>query len=138
MNILTNKAIKMKKTIILGSSMLLLFACSDNKEKNKTTGTSQEHTGHGSTEISGEDKAIKEWLVGKEWKAENDGAPFAILKVFSLDTCGFTTGRYSWDFKNGRFIMLAEWPLTKVNDSTFTIYVTPTEKTYTYNLTGKL
>lgn len=125
----------MKKIIILSLSILLLYACSDTKEKNKSTGKSKEQ----SAGISSEDKAIKEWLLGKEWKAENGGAPFAVLKVLSLDSCAFTNGKpLHWTFRNGRLNMLAEWPLIKVNDTTFTIYVEPTQKTYTYQFVKNL
>ena len=121
----------MRRAIILCLSIILLYACSDTRENNKITGKTKE--------VSSEDKAIKEWLLGKEWKAENGGAPFAILKVLSLDSCAFTNGKpLQWSFKNGRLNMLAEWPLVKVNDTTFTIYVEPTQKTYTYQFVKNL
>lgn len=96
--------------------------------------------GTGSSEISSEDKAIKEWLVGKEWKAENGAAPFSLLKIFSADSCSYATGKqHHRTFKNGEFENFgATWPLTKINDSTFSIYVKPTQKTYSYKLVGNL
>ncbi len=86
-----------------------------------------------------DDTIIKEWLVGKEWKTESEAAPFAILKVFSGDSCGYTTGKYHYTFINGRLEMFgAEWPLSRINDTTFTIYVKPTQKTYTYSFARQL
>ena len=128
----------MKKAIIPVFSLVLLYGCADNKEKNQNTGKTKEQT-TGTYETSPEDNAIKGWLLGKEWKAESEAAPFAVLMVFSRDSCGYTMGKYHYTFKNGRLEMFgAEWPLTKVNDTTFTIYVTPTQKTYTYNFVRSL
>lgn len=130
----------MKRMLIPALSLLLLFGCSGNKKDNSVTKV-EEHTpltAPGS-EMSPEDMAIKEWLLGKEWKAENENAPFSILKVYSKDSCGFVDGTYHYTFKNGRFENLgAEWPFTRVNDSTFTIYVEPTQKTYTYKYVRNL
>lgn len=130
----------MKKVLIPFLSLALLSACSDNKDKNKTTEKTDEQTkGTGSSEISSEDRAIKEWLVGKEWEAENDNAPMKFLRVHSMDSCSYTAPkRYSWDYKNGRFIMLAEWPLKRVSDTSFTLFVEPTQKTYTFNFVKNL
>ena len=128
----------MKKVIIPVLCLVFLYGCSDNKDKNKTTGKGNEQNTD-VPDISKEDRAIKEWLLGKEWKADNGGAPFEILKVFSLDSLAFSSGRLlPWSFKNGRLEMIAEWPLTRVNDTTFTIYVEPTKKTYAYQFVRNL
>ncbi len=129
------------KEIIISIIILSCLAtgCSDNKEKNKVDKEGKEQNSDSSESKSDGDQAIKEWLVGKEWKTENGAAPFSVLKVFSMDSCAFTAPRkYRWSFKNGRFIMLAEWPLTRINDTTFTIYVEPTQKTYTYKFVNNL
>ena len=122
--------------------MVFLYSCAGNKAKDKEESTVKEETNAPKpfSEISNDDDmAIKKWLIGKEWKAENDAAPFSILKVFSMDSCAFTASRkYRWSFKNGRFIMLAEWPLTRISDTSFTIYVEPTQKTYTYKFVNNL
>ncbi len=130
----------MKKLFILILSLGLFSACADNKDKNKTTGkTNDQTTDNGSPDISAGDKAIKEWLVGKEWKAENENAPMSYLRVYSMDSAGYTAPRrYSWDYKNGRFIMMAEWPLKRVSDTSFTLFVEPTQKTYTFNFVRNL
>ncbi len=116
----------------------LATGCSETKEKKKVDKEGEEQNAGSSESKSGGDQSIKEWLVGKEWKAESGAAPFSILKVFSMDSCGFTTGKYPWSFKNGRFIMLAEWPLTRISDTSFTIYVEPTKKTYNYKFVNNL
>ena len=131
----------MKKVIIPFVCMVLLYSCANNKEKDKsaTKAEAQSSVSSPSSETPNEDKIIKEWLIGKEWKAENDAAPFSILRVFSGDTCGFVDGKYHYTFKNGEFENLgATWPLTKINDSTFSIYVKPTQKTYSYKFVKNL
>jgi hypothetical protein len=128
----------MKRILIPALSLLFLFACSGNKGKDKPVSKVEEQTPV-TSDNSAKDMAIKEWLLGKEWKAENENAPFSILKVYSKDSCGFVDGTYHYTFKNGRFENLgAEWPLTRVNDSTFTIYVEPTQKTYSYKFVKNL
>jgi hypothetical protein len=128
----------MKRILIPALSLLLLYACSGNKAKDKGDTKMEEQTPV-TSDNSAKDMAIKEWLLGKEWKAENENAPFSILKVYSKDSCGFVDGTYHYTFKNGRFENLgAEWPLTRVNDSTFTIYVEPTQKTYSYKFVKNL
>ena len=131
----------MKKVIIAIFCVgIFLYSCSDNKEKNKTTEKTDEKTmGAGASEISSEDKAMKEWLVGKEWKTENGNAPMSYLRVYTMDSAGYTDPRrYSWDYKNGRFIMMAEWPLKRVSDTSFSLFVEPTQKTYIFNFVRNL
>jgi hypothetical protein len=122
--------------------MILLYSCAGDKAKDKEESTVKEETNapKPSSETSNDDDmAIKKWLIGKEWKAENDNAPFSILRVFSKDSCGFVDGTYHYTFKNGRFENLgAEWPFTKVNDTTFTIFVEPTQKTFAYKFVRNL
>ena len=92
----------MKKAIIPVLSLLLLYACSDNKEKNKPTGKENEQTtDNGSPDISAGDKAIKEWLLGKEWKAESKAAPIGTLRTYSMDSCDYVYGKSPWNFKKG-------------------------------------
>lgn len=118
---------------------VILFSCSDNKEKNKPDTKEKEQISIPASESASKDNTIKEWLLGKEWKAESEAAPFSILKVFSKDSCGYATGKYHYTFKNGRFEMFgAQWPFTRVNYTTFTIYVEPTKKTYTYQFVRNL
>jgi hypothetical protein len=128
-----------KKVIIPLFSIVLFYACSDNKAKDKATGEGKGQVSEaGSTDPTSEDKAIVEWLVGKEWKADEEAAPISILRFFSRDTCGYTTGKYPWSFKNGRFIMMVDWPLAHVNDTTFTLYVEPTKRTFIYRFVKNL
>lgn len=125
------------KKILIPVICLLLCACAGNEDKNKTGKEKQKDIP--ATENAAQDKVIKEWLAGKEWKAENENAPMSFLRIYSMDSCSFTAPRrYSWDFKNGRFIMLAEWPLTRVSDTSFTLFVEPTQKTYTFNFVRTL
>ncbi|MCY7310625.1 MAG: hypothetical protein LH619_07595 [Chitinophagaceae bacterium] len=131
----------MKKVIIaIFCFGIFFYSCSENKVKTKTSDESKNQSiGTGSSEISSEDKAIKEWLVGKEWEAENENAPMKFLRVYSMDSAGYTAPRrYSWDYENGRFIMMAEWPLKRVSDTSFTLFVEPTQKTYTFNFVRNL
>ena len=125
----------MKKILISLSCIVVFVACSGNKAKNKATDEGKEQVSEkSSTGPTIEDKAIVEWLVGKEWKAEEEAAPMSMLRFFSKDTLGFTTGRYGWSFEKGRLISMADWPLVKLNDTTFTLYVKPTNRTFRYDL----
>ena len=124
----------MKKTYFFAIFLLLFAACSGNKEKKIP-----DNKVESSTNATAEDEEIKKWLVGKEWKADKGDAPMSVLRIYSMDSCSFAAPRrYSWDFKNGRFMMLAEWPFTRVSDTSFTLLVEATQKTFTYNFSKNL
>ena len=134
---------KLKKVLLPLVCMVLLYSCADDKTKDKEGSKAKEEinaTKPSSETSTDEEMAIKKWLIGKEWKAENEAAPFSLLKVFSADSCSYASGKqHHWTFKNGEFENFgATWPLTKINDSTFSIYVKPTQKTYSYKLVGNL
>jgi hypothetical protein len=133
------KITSMKKVIIPLFSIALCYACSDNKAKNKATGEGKEQVSEaGSTGLANEDKAIVEWLIGKEWKAEEVAAPMSMLQFYSKDTVGTINGRSAWSLEKGRLIMIADWPLLKLNDTTFTLYVQPTKRTFAYKFVKNL
>ena len=123
--------------------MILFYSCAGDKAKDKEGPAVHEEsnaTKPSSETSNDEDMAIKNWLIGKEWKAENGAAPFSVLKVFSADSCSYANGKqHHWTFKNGEFENFgATWPLTKINDTTFSIYVKPTQQTYSYKLVRNL
>ena len=132
----------MIKIFILLSAITVFSACADNKLKSKSGNELIEQSAPTSGEMTSDDKLMKEWLLGKEWKADSFAAPIGRLKIFSPDSCDFIMGKCPWGFKNGRFTfgrnVLADWPFVKVNDTTFTLYVEPTQKTYTYSFVRKL
>lgn len=124
----------MRKIYFFAVFLLLFAACSGNKEKKKP-----DNNDVSTTSTTSQDAEIKKWLVGKEWTADKGDAPMSVLRIYSMDSCSFAAPRrYGWDFKNGRFVMLAEWPLTKVSDTSFTLFVEPTQKTFTYTFTKTL
>ena len=130
----------MKKIILSIVVFSFLISCSSNKETKKIVNELIEDGKLDRAEMTSEDIAIKEWLIGKEWKAESGAAPFEILKVFSNDSCSFESNkRYHWTFKKGNFGNIGVyWPFVKVNDTSFTIFVKPTQKTYKYNFVKNL
>lgn len=124
--------------------LVLFVACSDSKEKSATTKnadvqSANNSSGNATVENSKQDEDIINWLAGKEWKAENEAAPFSIFKTISRDSAVFSIGTDRWTIKNNRLEMFGtDWPFTKVNDTTFTIYVEPTQKTYAYKFVARL
>ena len=45
------------------------------------------------------------------------------------------TSTSKWTYKNKNFTMFGvSWPMKKVSDSSFTLYVDPTKKTFQYNM----
>ena len=124
----------MKNFIIPFICAILSFACSDNKQKTKPV-TSD-------TQPTAEDQAMKQWLLGKEWHAENDNAPFHTLKMFSIDSVDYVTGKDPWNMKKGEFTIgrydMVTWPFKKLSDTSFTLYVNPTQKTFVYRFIKNL
>jgi hypothetical protein len=134
----------MKKILIPALSLLLLYACSGKKEKDKSTTKVEEQTPVTTTtsEMSAEDKLIKEWLQEKEWKAESDAAPITTMKLHSDGMGEFIYGKDPWVYKNGFFAMrsldFVKWPFRKIDDQTFTLFVEPTQKTFIYKFVKNL
>ncbi len=128
----------MKKIFAPFLSLLLLYACSGNKEKSKSVTKTEEQTlvTTPTSEMSAEDSLIKEWLQEKEWKAENEAAPITKMKLHSDGMAEFVYGKDPWVYKNGFFAMrsldFVKWPLKKIDEQTFTLFVEPTQKTFIY------
>ena len=136
----------MKKIYILLFSIACITGCSDNKEKTKTEDKSTSVTTGDATKISGEDESIKTWLQQKEWKAEN-GAPISQMKLHADGRVEYSTANNDqWSYSNGLFGIhmgggkkpTVTWPVKKIDENSFTLYVEPTQKTYTYTFVGNL
>ena len=128
----------MKKVLTSFFCFALLTACSENKSKNKPIVNTEEKTGttKPDTDMSTDDKLIKDWLQQKEWKAESEAAPISTMKLHSDGMAELSYGKDPWIYENGFFAMKSldyvKWPLKKIDDQTFTLFVEPTQKTYTY------
>ncbi len=134
----------MKRIIFLLALSVNIIACSDNKEK-KTTDISTPTKSPVSTV---EDKAVSDWLGGKEWKAESGAAPMDMIKLFSdgkvefkepaaNDQWAYVGGEFGW-YRNGNKMPVVTWPVQKVSDTTFSLFVAPTKKTYIYKFVRNL
>jgi hypothetical protein len=134
----------MKRILTPVLSLLLLYACSGNKVKDKPVNKVGEQTPVTTTssEMSAEDKLIKEWLQEKEWKAESEAAPITTMKLHSDGIADFVYGKDPWVYKNGFFAMrsldFVKWPFKKIDDQTFTLFVEPTQKTFIYKFVKNL
>ncbi len=128
----------MNKILISFFCFTLLIACSDNKGNNKPIVKTEEKNGptQQATDMSAEDKLISDWLQEKEWKAESEAAPITTMKLHRDGMADFVYGKDPWVYKDGFFAMksldFVKWPLKKIDDQTFTLFVEPTQKTYTY------
>lgn len=131
----------MQKVLIVLSSLLIMSSC---KSKTRSeadiskdletiaTATQSDKVEEPDTE---DDKTTRAWLIGKDWKAESGAAPMEVLKFISADSVLMTSTSSTWTYKNKKFTMGGiSWPLEKVNDTSFTLYVEPTQKKYQYNL----
>ncbi|MCY7310626.1 MAG: hypothetical protein LH619_07600 [Chitinophagaceae bacterium] len=129
----------MKIILIPVFCLALLYACSGADEKNKPKVTE--------TEINDEDNTITNWLKGKEWKAENGGAPMSMLKL-NADGIYETGNEHKdpWYYKVGNFILQLskekssqiKWPLKKIDDKSFTLYIAHTNSTFVYKFVKTL
>ena len=132
----------MIKIFILVSAVTVFSACGDNKPKAEAPDGFEERRKFAKLKMTREDTLMKQWLLGKEWKAENGAAPMARLIIYSPDSCDYITGKDPWGYKGGQFTFgrndLVTWPCAKVNDSSFTLYVEPTQKTYIYRFVKNL
>ncbi len=132
----------MKKIILSIVVFSFFIACSSDenskkfvdKDSEKVVDYLKEFDKLDKAKMTSEDIAIKEWLIGKEWKSESGAAPIEILKIFSNDSCSVgSEKRTHWAFKKGNFGNFGVyWPFIKLDDTSFTLFVKPTNKTYRY------
>ena len=131
----------MQKVLIVLSSLLILSSCKTKPRseaditKDLETIANATHSDKVEEPDTEDDKTTRAWLIGKEWKAESGAAPMEVLKFISADSVLMTSTSSTWTYKNKKFTMGGiSWPLEKVNDTSFTLYVEPTQKKYQYNL----
>jgi len=124
----------MKKACVIFCSLFIIYSCNSNKEKDKPTPVHKEKAVQ-----SAADMELQEWLKGKVWTAENDMAPMSLLKLKPDGSYELKTGNPdTWKIIEGKIELarLTGWPIEKLNDTTFRLYVKPTDKWYTYKQTG--
>ena len=131
----------MQKVLIVLSSLLILSSCKSKSRSeadiNKDMKTLADATHGDKVEEpdTEDDKTTRTWLTGKEWKAESGDAPMEFLRFKSADSVEMKTSTSKWTYKNKNFTMFGvSWPMKKVSDSSFTLYVDPTKKTFQYNM----
>jgi len=120
----------MKRITSLAFSFFLLISCSNNDKAGKPTEPGRKQSSQSTT-----DKELQAWMQGKLWKADEGMAPFRQLKLHKSGLCEFYQGPSDqWSIQGERFVLnrLTEWPVKKVDDSTFSLYVKPTDKTFLF------
>lgn len=120
----------MKKIALITFSLCLLYSCGSNDKTNKEPLPDKNQNVQ-----TPMDKELQNWMQEKLWKAEDGMAPFTLLKLHKSGLCEFKQGPSDqWSIQEGKFVLsrLTEWPIKKVDDSTFSLYVKPTDKTYLF------
>ena len=120
----------MKKIALLTFSLCLLYSCGSNDKTNK-----EPLPANNQNNQTAQDKELQAWMQGKFWKTEDGMAPFSQFKLHTSGLCEFKQGPSDqWSIEGGQFVLnrLTAWPVKKVDDSTFSLYVKPTDKTYLY------
>jgi hypothetical protein len=127
----------MKKTFVIFCSLFIIYSCNSNKEKSNPKPVQKEKAVQ-----SAVDMELQTWLKGKIWTAENDMAPMSLLKLKSDGNYELKSDKNpsTWEIIGGKISLarLTEWPIEKVNDTTFRLYVKPTDKWYVYKQTSTL
>ena len=135
----------MQKVLIVLSSLLILCSCKSKSRSeadiNKDMKALADATQRDKVEEpdTQDDKTTRAWLTGKEWKAESGDAPMEFLRFKSADSVEMKSSTSKWSYKDKNFSVFgASWPMEKVSDTSFTLYVDPTKKTYQYNIVRNL
>ena len=127
----------MKKACVIFCSLFVIYSCNSNKEKTNPTFTQKEKAVQTATDIE-----LQNWLKGKVWTADDGMAPMSLLKLKSDGSYELKTSKKpdTWQIIEGKIALarLTEWPLEKIDDTTFRLYVKPTDKWYTYKQTSTL
>ena len=120
----------MKKIALITFSLCLLLSCGSNDKTNKEPLPVKKQNVQ-----TPMDKELQTWMQGKLWVADEGMAPFSQFKLHKSGLCEFKQGPSDqWSIEGEKFVLnrLTEWPIKKVDDSTFSLYVKPTDKTYLY------
>lgn len=135
----------MQKVLIVLSSLLIMTSCKSKTRseadisKDLETISNATHGDKVEEPDTEDDKTTRAWLIGKEWKAESVAAPMEFLRFISADSVEMKSNTSKWSYKNKNFTMFGvSWPMEKVSDTSFTLYVDPTKKTFQYNLVKTL
>lgn len=130
------------KSLLITCCLFAIYSCGSKEEKKETpevtTSILQEET---ENEQSEDDKALQTWLQGKVWTAEESMAPMRLMKLKTDGECEFFNGSADpWTIVKSELVLkkLTEWPVKKVDDSTFSLYVKPSDVWYLYKLTENL
>lgn len=133
------KTTKMKKLIFMAFLTMAFTACNDSKTKEGELKPAKKED----LKPTSDDKAMKEWMQGKEWKAESEAAPITTMRLGVDGICDYIAMKDPWAITEGNFVigsnsLSAKYPCTKVDDQSFTLYVKPSDKTYTYRFVKNL
>ena len=127
----------MRKACVIFCSLFIIYSCNGNKEKSDQPLIKKEKPVQSAGDIE-----LQGWLKGKIWTAENTMAPMALLKLKSDGNYELKSGKNpdTWEIIEGKLKLarLTEWPIEKVSDTAFRLYVKPTDKWYVYKQTGSL
>ncbi|NOT52315.1 MAG: hypothetical protein HOP10_13680 [Chitinophagaceae bacterium] len=125
----------MQKACVIFFSLLIIYSCNSSEEKAKPKFVKKEKPVQSAADVE-----LEGWLKGKIWTAEESMAPMALLKLKSDGGYELKSGKNpsTWKIINGELSLagLTEWPIEKIDDSAFRLYVKPTDKWYTYKYTS--
>lgn len=133
------------KTILIICSLVVLYSCGNDDTKQEAK-TSIPAINKNKKEQTPEDVVMQEWLKGKVWTAEESMAPMALIKLkadggYELKSPGRKRDPpATWKIINGEISMVwaTEWPVEKIDEKTFRLYVKPTDTWYIYKHTEDL
>lgn len=127
----------MKKACVIFFSLCIIYSCNGNKEKAEPTLIKKEKAAP-----SAGDMELQGWLKGKVWTADNHMAPMSLLKLKPDGNYELKSGKNpgTWGIISGKINLdrLTEWPIEKLDDTTFRLYVKPTDKWYVYKQTSTI
>jgi len=135
----------MKKILII-SSLVVFYSCGGNGDKKQDSKVAVPTINKNKKEQTAEDLEMQKWMQGKIWTAEESMAPMSLLKLkadggYELKSSGRKRDPpETWKIINGEISMVwaTEWPVEKIDDKTFRLYVKPTDTWYTYKHTADL
>lgn len=130
----------MKKILII-ISIITLYSCGNSASK--TSENKEENLVFEKKEVkqSDADITMQNWMQGKVWTADESMAPMRLMKLKADGECDFFNGPAgAWKIVNSELVLkrLTEWPVEKVDDKTFRLYVKPTDTWYVYKQTEDL
>ncbi len=129
------------KKLFIASALFAFYSCGDSADKTSEAKPELPVIMETKKKQTTADITMQKWMQGKVWTTDEGMAPMRSMKLKADGECDFFNGPAGpWTIVNSELVLkrLTEWPVEKVDDKTFRLYVKPSDTWYVYKHTADL